>query len=145
MRFRVVTATLAAALALCGACVNGYMANRGLHYITNADGEQVLVRSSPPSPAAYEAYLRARLALEREGADLDAARTQAFVALRWQPNDPQLWTLLAEIEWRAGDTIAAEAALEQALRLRPGFVEALALRSELADTASASPSPPERP
>ena len=117
-----------------GACVNRYAVNRGLHYIEDEQGEQTLVRSDPPAPAAYEAYLRARLALERDPPALDEARSQVFNALRWEQQDPLLWTLLAEIEWHAGNTLEAEAALEQALSLQPDFVNALALQAKLAES-----------
>ena len=120
------------ALLTSSACVNGYTQNRGLHYIETREGDEQLVRTSPPPPRAYEAYLRARLALERDPPQLDAAREQVWIALRWQPNDPQLWTLLAEIEWRAGALDEAGAALEQALDLRPGYREALELQAQLA-------------
>ena len=108
------------------------MAHRGLHYI---DGE--LVESTPPAPAAYEAYLRARLALEREPVDLDAARGHVLDALRWQPDEPQLWTVMAEIEWRRGEFEAAKGALAKALELQPGYREAERLQAKL---RSATPS-----
>jgi cytochrome c-type biogenesis protein CcmH/NrfG len=117
-------------LVVCSACwTTGYTANRGLHYVTDDDGEQRLVRSTPPAPAAYEAYLRARLALERDPPQLDEARGHILDALRWQPDEPQLWTLRGEIEWRAGDFAAAEQALTKALALRPGYPEAQRLQA----------------
>jgi predicted Zn-dependent protease len=103
---------------------NGYYVNRGLHYITDTDGNEQLVRSSPTSPGAYEAYLRARLALERTPPQLDEARGYILDALRWQDRDPQLWTALAEIEWQLGNFAAAEQAIDHALVLRPGYAEA---------------------
>lgn len=111
-------------VALSGCYANGYAANRGLHYVTDTDGNQQLVRSSPPSPGAYEAYLRARLALEREPALLDEARGHVLEALRSQSDDPQLWTTLGEVEWRLGNFAAAEQAIGKALALRPGYPEA---------------------
>lgn len=112
-------------LGLGSACVtNGYIVNRGLHYVSDADGNEQLVRSTPPSPAAYEAYLRARLALEREPAQLGDARGHLLDALRWLPDEPQLWTVMAEIEWKMGNFAAAEEALATALALRPGYPEA---------------------
>lgn len=120
------------AATLCGGCwTNGYTANRGLHYVTDDEGEQLLVRSTPPAPAAYEAYLRARLALERDPPQLAEARGHILDALRWQPNEPQLWTLRGEIEWRAGDFAAAEDALNKALVLRPGYPEAQRLLTQI--------------
>jgi Flp pilus assembly protein TadD len=111
-------------VALSGCYANGYAANRGLHYVTDADGKQQLVHSPPPSPAAYEAYLRARLALERDPAQLDEARGHVLEALRSQSDDPQLWTTLGEVEWRLGNFAAAEQAIAKALALRPGYPEA---------------------
>lgn len=111
-------------LALSGCTGNGYYVNRGLHYITDDDGNEQLVRSTPPPPGAYEAYLRARLALERTPPQLDEARGYVLDALRWQDRDPQLWTTLAEIEWQLGNFAAAEHAIDRALVLRPGYPQA---------------------
>src|SRR5690554_6793534 len=91
----VFTALLSAAACLSGCWQNAYLSNRGLHYV---DGE--LVETPAPAPAAYESYLRARLALERTPPQLDDARGHILDALRWQPDEPQLWTVKAEIEWR---------------------------------------------
>jgi cytochrome c-type biogenesis protein CcmH/NrfG len=121
------------------ACVsNGYLANRGLHYVTDEDGEQRLVRSDPPAPAAYEAYLRARLAIERDPPQLDEARGHILDALRWQPDDPQLWTVMAEIEWKVGNFAAAEDAIAQALALRPGYAEAQRLLARMHEPQAAA-------
>jgi tetratricopeptide (TPR) repeat protein len=117
------TLAVCVVLALAGCYANGYVVNRGLHYITDEQGNEQLVRSEPPAPAAYEAYLRARIALDREPAQLDEARGHILDALRWQ-DDPQLWTTLGEVEWRRGDFVAAERALDRALALRPGYAEA---------------------
>jgi cytochrome c-type biogenesis protein CcmH/NrfG len=116
--------TLCVVLALSGCMGNGYYVNRGLHYVTDEAGNEQLVRSSPPPPGAYEAYLRARLALERTPPLLDEARSHILDALRWQDRDPQLWTTLAEIEWQLGNFAAAEQAIDRALVLRPGYPEA---------------------
>jgi predicted Zn-dependent protease len=118
--------------ALCGGCLaNGYLANRGLHYITDEEGNEQLVKTPPPAPAAYEAYLRARLALDRDPPQLDEARGHILDALRWQPEEPQLWTVRAEIEWKAGDFAAAENAIAKALALRPGYPEAQQLLARM--------------
>lgn len=116
--------TSCVALALCGCMGNGYYVNRGLHYVTDEDGNEQLVRSSPPPPGAYEAYLRARLALERTPPQLDEARTYVLDALRWQDGDPQLWVMLADIEWQLGNFAAAGRAIDRALVLRPGYPDA---------------------
>lgn len=116
---------------LAGCMANGYLANRGLHYVHDDAGDEQLVRTPAPAPAAYEAYLRARLALEREPPLLDEARGHILDALRWQPDEPQLWTVRAEIEWRAGDFAAAENAIAKALALRPGYAEARQLLARM--------------
>ena len=126
--------------ALSGCWQARYNQTRELHYV---DGQ--LVETRAPSPPAYEAYLRARLALERNPAQLDQARGHILDALRWQPDDPQLWTVKAEIEWKAGDFAAAEHDLARALELRPGYPEAQRLLAQVRDrgstaTAAASPS-----
>jgi cytochrome c-type biogenesis protein CcmH/NrfG len=109
----------------CGGCIgNGYYVNRGLHYVRDDDGNEQLVRSNAPPPGAYEAYLRARLALDRNPPLLDEARGHILDALRWQDGDPQLWTVLADIEWQLGNFAAAEQAIDRALALRPGYPEA---------------------
>jgi cytochrome c-type biogenesis protein CcmH/NrfG len=116
--------TACVALALVGCMGNGYYVNRSLHYVTDEDGDEQLVRSTPPPPGAYEAYLRARLALERTPPLLDEARAHILDALRWQDGDPQLWTMLGEIEWQLGNFTAAEQAIDRALVLRPGYPDA---------------------
>lgn len=119
------------ALALSGCSGNGYFVNRGLHYVTDDDGNEQLVRSTPPPPGAYEAYLRARLALERTPPLLDEARGHILDALRWHDADPQLWTVLAQIEWQLGNFAAAEQAIDRALALRPGYPEAERLLADM--------------
>lgn len=117
----------------CSACVpSGYLAHRHLHYV-----DDTLVESEAPPPLAYEAYLRARLALERDPPDLMAARAHILDALRWQPKAPQLWTVRAEIEWRDGQLDAAREALDVALALRPGYPEAQRLLARLSDPTRA--------
>ncbi len=130
----------AAIVATLGGCWQGYAQTRGLHYV---DGQ--LVETQAPAPAAYEAYLRARIALDRNPAQLDEARGHILDALRWQPDEPQLWTVKAEIEWKAGDFAAAEGDLTRALELRPDYPEAQRLLAQVRDrggsaTAAASSS-----
>ena len=141
MRRVVAVALLLAGLGLGSAsgCTyyGAYRSTRGLHYITTDGGEPQLVQTQAPAPAAYEAYLRARLALEREPPRLDEARGHILDALRWQPNEPQLWTVKAEIEWLAGDFAAAEQDLAIALELRPGYPEAQRLLAEVRGSGGA--------
>ena len=122
-------ALLFAGLLGTSACVSGsYMTHRGLHYV-----DDQLVETDPAPPLAYEAYIRARLALERDPPDLEAARGHIADALHWQSDEPHLWTLKAEIEWKAGDFAAAERSLAQALTLRPGYPEAQRLQAQIHD------------
>lgn len=101
------------ALAGCYAVGPGY---RSLHEV---DGE--LVTSPPPPPSAYEAYLRARLALEQEPPGIEDARYYIGFALQIDPKDPHLWATQAEIEARAGETERAVASARKALAIRPGY------------------------
>ena len=122
-------------LALTAGCwTNAYYTNRELHYVHDEHGEELLVRTPAPSASAYASYLRAKLALERQPPQLEEARGHILDALHWQPNEPQLWTVKAQIEWQAGDFEAAEAALAQALMLRPGYAEAQRLLVQLSET-----------
>lgn len=89
---------------------------RSLHEV---DGQ--VVSSSPPPPAAYEAYLRARLALESDPPRLDVAQRSIERAIRYDPRDPHLWTTRAEIEERAGERERAAASARRALAIRPGY------------------------
>jgi predicted Zn-dependent protease len=115
-----------------GGCWQGSFAQtRGLHYV---DGQ--LVETPAPAPAAYEAYLRARLALDREPPALVEARGHILDALRWQPDEPQLWTVKAEIEWKAGEFEAAEDDLARALALRPGYPAAQQLLAQVRTSPS---------
>ncbi|WP_157595625.1 tetratricopeptide repeat protein [Plesiocystis pacifica] len=117
----------AASAVFLSACIpSGYLAHRDLHYV-----DEVLVESPPGPPVAYESYMRARIALERDPPDFDLARGHVEDALHWQPNEPALWTLKGEIELRAGEAEAARVALERALSLSPSYPEALALLDEL--------------
>ncbi|MFO7567481.1 MAG: hypothetical protein R6X02_32860 [Enhygromyxa sp.] len=121
-------------LPMLGGCWQSrYLQHRNLHYV---DGE--LVETKAPAPAAYEAYLRARLALERSPAQLEQARGHILDALRWQPDEPQLWTVKAEIEWKAGDFSTAEHDLARALELRPGYPEAQRLLASIRDPGSSA-------
>jgi Tfp pilus assembly protein PilF len=114
------------------ACASSAPSSRALHEV---DGE--LVYSRPVSPAAYAAYLRARLAIEQDPPDLEGAREQIDVALRYDPNEPHLWTTRAEIDERRGAPEEARMAVERALELRPGYAPARALMARLgrSDTA----------
>ena len=93
----------AVVLVLASGCVNGYLVNRDLHYVVDEEGNEQLVRTDSPPPAAYEAYLRARFALEGTPPDLELAHEQIRIALRWRPREAQLWLVLAEVELPSED------------------------------------------
>ena len=96
-------ASVLVVLGLCACAVQGPRA-RALHEV---DGE--LVYSNPPSAAAYEAYLRARVALNAEPPQLDMARAEIELAIRYDGRAPHLWTTRAEIAALAGDEETAAA------------------------------------
>ncbi|MEX1369260.1 MAG: hypothetical protein AB1Z98_39390 [Nannocystaceae bacterium] len=89
---------------------------RTLHEV---DGQ--VVSSPPPSPAAYEAYLRARLALDRDPPQLEDAQRYIERAIRFDPREPHLWTTRAEIEERAGEPGKAAVSARRALAISPGY------------------------
>lgn len=111
---------------------------RSLHEV---DGE--LVQSVPPSPAAYEAYLRARLALDRDPPQPELAQRYIRRALKADPRDPHLWATRAEIEEQLGQIERAKESARRALVLRPGYPPAQRVLTRLeggaagASTASA--------
>ncbi len=106
---------------------------RSLHVV---DGHEV--SSPPPPPAAYEAYLRARLAFEHDPPQLEQARAAILVAIRFDPRDPHLWATRAEIEERAGEPDQAAASARRALAIRPGYplAEQVLARVEASATGS---------
>ncbi|MEM7154202.1 MAG: hypothetical protein AAF799_15255 [Myxococcota bacterium] len=106
---------------------------RSLHEV---DGQ--VVASSPPPPVAYEEYLKARLALERDPPQLEEARRSIERALRYDPRDPHLWATHAEIEARAGERERAEASARKALAIRPGYPPAERVLAELSGGSGAS-------
>ncbi len=119
------------------ACAAAGADTRTLHYI---DGE--LVSSRPVSPSGYEAYVRARLALESDPARLDEAGEMIDVALRLDPHAPHLWTTRAEIAERAGDIDAALASAQRALELEPDYPPARHLLVRLGGSGVASTARP---
>lgn len=107
-------------------CAASGPSTRSLHYM-----DDTLVYSAPVHHQAYAAYLRARVALEAEPADLATAERELQRALHVEPRDPHLWTSLAEVELRRGDRDAALAAGRVALSLRPDYPPALQLVAKL--------------
>ena len=113
---------LCLALAGLGACATSGASARSLHYV-----DDELVYSNPPSALAYEAYLRARVALSAEPPRLEQARSEIEVALHYDRRAPHLWSTRAEIAALQGDDDAAVASAERALALRPGYAPAQAV------------------
>ncbi|MCA9658527.1 MAG: tetratricopeptide repeat protein [Myxococcales bacterium] len=120
----------ALALALVGlatsACAQRGPSTRSLHYV-----DDELVYSRPAHYRSYAAYLRARLALEGQPADLEVAAEQIGKALEIEPKEPHLWTTLAEVELRRGDRQAAREASEMALQIRPNYAPAQQMLAKL--------------
>ncbi len=112
------------------ACALG-PSSRSLHYI-----DDQLVTSPPIHQLAYAAYLRARLAIEAEPADLERAVDEIAVAIEFAPREPHLWTTLAEVELQRGDREAALEASRIALQLRPEYGPAQQLLVKLEGDAT---------
>lgn len=113
-----------------GGCWQG-QSHRTLHEV---DGQ--VVSSNPPPPSAYEAYLRARVALEHEPPQLDLAQEHIEQAIRIDPRDPHLWSTRAEIEEKAGKVAAAETSARRALALSPGYPPATDVLARLGAPAN---------
>lgn len=115
---------------------------RSLHEV---EGE--VVQSPAPPPAAYEAYVRARLALETEPPQLDVAQYYIQRALKVDSRDPHLWATRAEIEEQLGQIEQAKASARHALDIRPGYPPAQRVLTRLeggaasASTVSRTPRP----
>ncbi|MCY1009691.1 tetratricopeptide repeat protein [Nannocystis pusilla] len=114
------------ALALLGACAQTGPSSRTLHYI-----DKTLVTSPPVDHRAYGAYVQARLALDAEPPDLGRALQQIDLALRYDRDDPHLWTTRGEIELRLGDVDAARRSSARALAFGPEYPPALQLAAQL--------------
>ena len=99
---------------------------RSLHEV---DGQ--VVQSAPPPPVAYESYLRARLAMDRDPPQLEAAQQHIRRALKADPRDPHLWATRAEIEEQRGQIEQAMQSAQRALALRPGYPPAQRVLSRL--------------
>ncbi|MBX7081435.1 MAG: hypothetical protein K1X88_19695 [Nannocystaceae bacterium] len=113
-------------LLLFAACSPTFVSDRALHLV---DGQQV--HSTPPTNAAYAAYLRARLALEAAPPRLADAKQAIDTAIALDPDDAQLWTVRAEIAARMGDGTTATKAVARALQLRPDYPPAKQLSARL--------------
>lgn len=109
-----------------GGCYMGVPGYRDLHQV-----EGQTVRSPPPPRSAYEEYMRARIALEREPPQLDLAAEHIDAALRIDPDDPHLWATRAEIEAAAGKRDAATKSANKALSIAPGYPPAEAVLAKL--------------
>jgi tetratricopeptide (TPR) repeat protein len=116
----------ALALALACACAPAVPSARTLHYV-----DDQLVTSPSVDHRAYAAYLQARLALEADPPDLARALQQIDLALRYDRDDPHLWTTRGEIELRLGDLDAARRSSARALAYNPDYPPALQLAAQL--------------
>lgn len=103
------------------------------------DGE--VVYSRPPSPGAYEAYLRARLALDAEPPRPEEALGYLERIQRTAPSDPHLWATKAEALALLGDDEAARAAAQRALTLSPEYPKAQRVLAGLAGGAASASAP----
>ena len=116
-------------LALLGVgCVTGGPSSRSLHEV---DGE--IVYSRPPSPAAYEAYLRARLALDANPPRPEDALVDLERLNRFAPKDPHLWATRAEAHAMLGEYDQARLAVDRALALDPASAKAQRVLASLPD------------
>lgn len=116
----------ALALALACACAPAGPSSRTLHYL-----DKTLVSSAPVDHRAYGAYLQAQLALDADPPDLGRALQQIDLALRYDRDDPHLWTTRGQIELRLGDVDAARRSSARALSFGPGYPPALQLAAQL--------------
>jgi predicted Zn-dependent protease len=121
---------LAAALA---ACASGTPSARSLHEV---DGQ--IVYSRPPSPGAYAAYLRARLALDDNPPRPEDALVDLERLTRAAPYDPHLWATRAEAHAELGDDAAARDAANRALALDPGQRKAKRVLASLPGASAAA-------
>lgn len=113
-------------LALAGACTHSGASSRTLHYV----GKD-LVSTPQVDHRAYAAYLQARLALETAPPDLPRALEQIDLALRYDRDDPHLWTTRGEIELRMGDVDAARDSSRRALSYNPDYPPARQLAARV--------------
>lgn len=117
---------LALALTCACACAPAGPSTRTLHYVGGH-----LVTSPPVDHRAYAAYLQARLALEADPPDLAAALGSIDLALRFDRDDPHLWTTRGDIELRLGQPDAARRSSQRALALAPDYPPARQLAARL--------------
>ena len=125
-----------AAVLLPAACLRHGVSDRALHVV---DGHEVY--STPPSSAAYAAYLRARLALEAAPPQLEEAQLAIDTAIAIDPDDAQLRVVRGEIAARRGDGAGATRAVAKALQLRPEYPPAEQLRARLGGASSVAARP----
>jgi Tfp pilus assembly protein PilF len=92
---------------------------RDLESLAVVDGE--VVRASRPSSTAYALYLEAKLAMERQPPDLEQAAAAIDDAISYDPKDPGLWCVLAEIAGRRGDEARRREAQLEIEALAPGW------------------------
>ena len=119
--------------ALTGCATTASVSPRALHEV---DGQ--VVYSRPPSPAAYEAYLRARLALDATPPRPDEALESIERVQRTAPDDPHLWATRAEAQAMLGEYEAARESAQRALALSPDHAKARGVLANLPGASTAA-------
>jgi tetratricopeptide (TPR) repeat protein len=133
LRLRILTCGLLGSLGLLTmACVASTPSSRSLHEV---DGQ--IVHSRPPSPAAYEAYLRARMALDAVPPRPEEALVELERLNRFAPKDAHLWATRAEAHALLGDNDAARQAANKALALDPESGKARRVLADLPGSKAA--------
>ena len=125
--------TLALFVGLAAGCATTAPSSRMLHEV---DGE--VVYSRPPSPGAYEAYLRARLALDADPPRPEEALGYLEQLQRTAPHDPHLWATKAEALALLGDYDEARAAAQRSLSISPEYPKAQRVLAGLPGSASSA-------
>jgi predicted Zn-dependent protease len=130
---RIFALSLSLAPALLSGCATTAPSSRTLHEI---DGE--VVYSRPPSPGAYEAYLRARLALDADPPRPEEALSYLERLQRTAPQDPHLWATKAEALALLGNHDAARNAAQRSLALSPDYPKAQRVLAGLPGSSSSA-------
>jgi predicted Zn-dependent protease len=119
--------------ALGSGCATTAPSPRSLHEV---DGE--VVYSRPPSPGAYEAYLRARLALDADPPRPEEALGFLEQLQRTAPHDPHLWATKAEALALMGEYDEARTAAQRSLAISPEYPKAQRVLASLPGAASSA-------
>lgn len=118
---------------LAAGCASTAPSSRTLHEL---NGE--VVYSRPPSPGAYEAYLRARLALDADPPRPEEALSYLERLQRIAPHDAHLWATKAEAYALLGEHDAAREAAQRSLAISPEDPKARRVLASLPGAASSA-------